>query len=302
MNLRAAVTGVIIIAGCGLTCNLAAESVVLSGKQIIPVTAETLIELRAAEHVPVFDYQLVETEIGAVPVTDNLATRLGATVALKKAYPVPMCLEFAYLSGPGDAFRFPFAIEANERLVDALDKLEERSEGSVKWLLLRGRIVMYDDDQNRAGKVEPYIMERPIRVHIDADLLEEALEQVETAYDTQHGDIPFVVQPPLPWLLLQSRPTDTGERGRFTGEMAGSLREVVLALLDEMRDPALCYGLSERVDGMRRRFYTLTVKKDYGKNTDPHGDTDQGLQYKRLHDASQQRLAEYLSRLEEAPE
>jgi len=265
-------------------------------KSLAPVTVKTLTELRATCRVEKIAYRLTETPQGTNPTTDGGATQGQAVSAIKEAFQIPVCQEWAYQAASGEGPRFPFAVEANERLVDALDKLKQNSNGFMQWMLLHERIVV--TAQAPASRGGPYIMERSIRVEIDANTLEEALEQVEVAYNKQYSDMPpLLTDPFLPSLVLRGPPT-----GKFSLKLEGTLREVVLDVLDEMQDPALCYSLAE-LEMKNERFFALRAMRFdisvLDRPLDEDASVDEIAQYRSISQSlrqnADQRLAEYFS-------
>lgn len=192
---------------------------------------------------------------------DGNSDQGSAMRALMGAFPtVSLCREWAYYPPGSEAPRFPFAIEANERLVDALDKMRRNSNGFIDWMLLHQRIVI--SAQTPAAGGEQFIMDRRIHVDLQADTLLEALEQVETAHNDQYPDAPPLVVSPLsfPTALFEGAPGSGGRSVKLALKTEDTLREIVLAILDQMRDPALRYNLSESMV-KEGRFFSLTVSR-----------------------------------------
>jgi hypothetical protein len=136
-------------------------------------------------------------------------------------------------------------------------------------------------------------MDRPIHVEIEADTLEQALEQVEAAYNKQYPDAPpFFADPMFPHLLLKGPPAVSGQTGKFVLKKEDTLREVVLALLDEMQDPALRYGLADVHIG-DRHFFDFVVKRYDAPILSES--LPEGEDYAKLRQSSQQRLDGYLA-------
>ena len=263
---------------------------------LIPATLETLTTFRAEKAEKISRYEMVETDRGLVPEPSELASMISAIGALQRSYPVPVCKEYAYKTNQKVGTRFPYSIEANERLVDALDKLEENSGGILQWYLLHDRIII--SEQPTMGKEdEIYIMDRPIRVTIEADLLEEAFIQVEAAYNKLYADLPFVIMPLEPYLMLQGHP-DASDGGKFELQMEGSLREVILTLLDQLQDIDTLYGLSEIADMKGRRYYAFSLSKDFGSKLGPPMGPDTAERIIAMKERSEQRLEDYFSRIQ----
>lgn len=192
---------------------------------------------------------------------DGNSDQESAIIAVRRAFPtVSLCRELAWYPPGSDAPRFPFAIEANERLVDALDKLKQNSNGFVDWMLLHQRIVICT--QSPAVKGEQYVMERTVQVDIQADTLLEALDKVEGAYNDQYPDAPPIVVTLLsfPTALFEGAPGPEGKSGKLSLKTADSLREIVLTVLDQMQDPALRYHMTEMMMD-RERFFQLTIRR-----------------------------------------
>jgi hypothetical protein len=81
--------------------------------------------MRASEQVERLSYQIITTDEGVGPVNrDGLATDSTASPAFRMAYDEPLCSELIH-SDPADYsenIRYPYAIAANECLLDALNK------------------------------------------------------------------------------------------------------------------------------------------------------------------------------------
>jgi len=221
------------------------------------VTAETLARLRAATRVdPGLFERIMAVRKGAV--TQSLAV-----IMLAKAFAVPLCQERGFQPGLGDGPEFPYVIEAEERLVDALDKLKKNSNDYLKWALVDGRIVIAS--QTPPGKGRTFVMDQPVRVQINADTLGQALEQVEAACNRQHPDNPpFLADPRVPGPLFKRSPAAPGMSGKFKLDREGPLRDVALAVLDELHDPALCYMLTELELNGHRYFAFRVTRFDAG--------------------------------------
>jgi hypothetical protein len=255
-----------------------------------------LTSLRAPARVQKDAYEAVQTDAGpTVSQLDGMCNQLFAMLTLGEAFKVPYCFECVH---PARSPKFPFAVESNERLVDALDKLKQNSNGFFEWMLLHQRIVL--SAQPPAGKNAIYIMDRPISVQIGAETLQAALEQVEAAYNKQYFDLPLVVLPTSPRLVPKARPEASGETGKFVLKQEGTLREAVLAILDQMQDPAVCYGLSEMMDRKDRRYFALNVKKDDAPDLDTFADGNEVTLAVSMAQSSMQRLQGYLDRAEKA--
>jgi len=262
-----------------------------------PITPDMPTSLRAAERIQEYSYELVQTSRGLGPITDGMADQGAATRTLTKAYPVlPVCQEWAYAPSAGDSSRFPYAVEANERLVDALDKLKQNSNGFLQWMLLHQRIVV--TARPLANKGETYIMDRSVRVEIEADTLLHALEQLEVAYNNRYPeDQPLSFDPVYLHLLMKGPSEGSAQAGKLVLKMEAPLRELVLALLDEMQDPALCYSLADTsLEG--NRFFQLRIARFDASNSDVSA--DQLAQGEAIDTRSQQRLQVSLDRVKKA--
>lgn len=293
--------------GCIFLCigmlNAAASSLEPAPVAPLPaVTPELLTSLRAPARIEKVDYQLVETERGPMPVSDGLSTHHSAIRALRAAFPVPLCKEFVYgdqeIRDRKATLRFPFAVEANERLVDALDKLEEISDGLVRWMLLHERIVLTATGPVRRD--EFHVMDWPLEVDIEADTLLEALEQVEAAFNKTYPDSPpLIVHSHYVQLDLQGRPEGSGQTGKFLLRTESTLREAVLSLLDQMQDPAVCYGFFASWDLQGRWHFVLRLRKDDAPQWNTYAN-DEGVIHDQLLQRAKERLEGYFSRAEEA--
>lgn len=136
-------------------------------------------------------------------------------------------------------------------------------------------------------------MDQHVRVEIQAETLLEALEQVEKAYNDLYRDVPLIVKPIFVRLVLQRWPTDGTTTGKFGMKATGTLREVILTVLDEMRDPAICYSLTSAYDARGRRYFILDLRKDDAPDLHFYADGDEMMQHLQLSERSLQRLETY---------
>ena len=255
---------------------------------LVAVTPESLASLRVPARVETVAPQPVETDQGVVDLNiDGMSDQGSVPLTLWKAFPtVPLCQEWA---PSGESPRFPFAVEANERLVDALDKLRENSDGFMDWALLHGRIVV------TAKAPASEIMDRLVRVDVTAKTLQEAFEQVEAAYNERYSDMPVLASPLYPRLLSKGRTDVLGETSPFELQTEGSLREVVLTILEQTEDPAICYSLSEIIDSKSRRYFALRLMKRDAPELRTYADGDEYLLHETMLEDSHQRLDAYLA-------
>ena len=184
--------------------------------------------------------------------------------------------------------------------MDALDKVENVSDGLVRWMLLHERIVL-----SATGPVprdEFHVMDWPLEVDIEADTLLGALEQIEAAFNETYPDSPpLIVKPLYVQLDLQGRPEGAGQTGTFLLRTESTLREAVLSVLDQMEDPAVCYWFSTSWDLQGRWYFVLRVKKDDAPQWNTYADAEEAAQHRQLRQRAKERLAGYFSaRAEEA--
>ena len=257
-------------------------------ESLVAVTPESLASLRVPARVETVAPQPVETDQGVVDLNiDGMSDQGSVPLTLWKAFPtVPLCQEWA---PSGESPRFPFAVEANERLVDALDKLRENSDGFMDWALLHGRIVV------TAKAPASEVMDRTVRVDVTAETLQEALEQVEAAYNERYSDVPVLVRPTPPRLMLKTRPDVQARTALFELQTEGSLREVVLTILEQMEDPAICYGLAEVTDSKERHYFALHTTKRDAPDLDTYANNEESLLHDRMLEDCNQRLDAYLA-------
>lgn len=253
---------------------------------LAPVTPESLEEFRAPDRVEVLSYQILETDSGTMPAcADGMSDQGSATRALRRAFPsVPICYEWPPID---EKPRFPFVIDANERLVDVIQKLQQNTQGLLTCLLSHERIVVTAQSTARV------VMDRPVAVDVAAETLGEALEQVEAAYNEEYIDFPLVVRPHSPRLMLRRRPDVTGQVQALSFTMTGRLRDLVLTVFDQMQDPALCYAVSDLNDPSGRRYFALHPIKDDAPELDKYVDADEPSQFDALLDRSSERLDNY---------
>jgi hypothetical protein len=205
------------------------------------VTSKDLTTLRATARMEELHYPDIQTDQGPLPdISKGTSTQGAASTTLKLAFPsVPFCQEWACQASSTVETIFPFAVEANERLVDALDKLKRNSNGFMDWRLLHGRIILSATDPSGEGATSA--MNRLIHVELQANTLLEAFVQIEAAYNDQFPKgAPLVNFPMFFNLEVGAFPS-----GTLALKTENTLREIVLTVMDQMQDSALCYGLSE---------------------------------------------------------
>jgi len=181
-----------------------------------------------------------------------------ALIAIERAYGVPICGEYDV---SGNGVRFPFAIERNQRLVDALDALKANSNGFAQWRLLHGRIIITFRVPPEDGS--QFVMDRVIKADFEARTWKELLMQIETAYNAQYLDVPLLassfcidMEKEVPLVA-----GDAKEPFRFQGE--APLREVVLSIIDDVGDASFYYGLSGCSDARNGFHYRFRIwRKD----------------------------------------
>jgi len=253
-----------------------------------PATIETLSALRAQELTAAEGWVLGLDQEGnpyAAEMKDTDAVH--ATVALRRAYDVPYCAEY----GPSNPeYRFPFAIEPNQRLVDALDVLKKNSGGYAQWRLLHGRVILTYGE--RTGANEIFIMDRPLKVDFQARTWREAIVQIESAYNSQYYDVPLVLDVVRPdsndeVTILRE---DKSESLHMKSDV--SLREVVLSILDEVGDPRVVYGLATTTDVLKRCYHVLRIR--YPDVPAEFESADAALRCKDRIRAQTERLERYL--------
>lgn len=250
------------------------------------VTPESLLNLRSASDVENVSYETVETDRGILPMnTDGMSDLASATGAIKEAFPtLPLCREWP---AHGETPRFPFAIDANERLVDALDKLYKNSHGVVDWVLLHGRVVV------KTESLASTIMDRTVAVNLESSSLQDALEQIAAAYNDRYSDFPLVVWPCSPRLMMRGSAEISGQAKDFVLDIEGSMREVILSVMDQLEDPGVCYGVSDLVDSLERRYFALHPKKDDAPELGLYEDADEAALHHTMLEDAIQRLEEY---------
>jgi len=203
-----------------------------------PVTLEVLSALRAER-----DFRKESLRVDGDPFagTAALVPVGGIAIAdaiglLRRGYEIPLCTEWDL-----DAHDAPppiqFSIHEGERLVDALDSLEEASGGTARWRLLEGRIVI---TVRAAHEVEvPGMLDQIVEVAIEETSLRDALLELEASFNEQHRyGLPFLLGLGCDIADAQARVPY-----RLSGRM--TLREAILGLLSQMDDPWATYSLTQ---------------------------------------------------------
>jgi hypothetical protein len=121
------------------------------------------------------------------------------------------------------------------------------------------------------------------------------LEQVEASYNKEYSDVPLVILPASPRLALKGRPTASGKDGAFQLKQEGSLREIFLAVLDQMQDPAVCYDFAEVIGPKGCRFFELHATKEDQPDLDQYADTNEAMLHASMSQDFTRRLEGYLS-------
>ncbi|HOZ45882.1 MAG TPA: hypothetical protein PLO37_14535 [Candidatus Hydrogenedentes bacterium] len=270
---------------------------------LLPATPDVLTSLRAAERIEKLNYQLVETDQGSVPIADGLSTHDSAIRAVQAAFRVPVCEEVLYGNQAVEVrkaqLRFTFAVEANERLVDALDKLTATTDGLVQWRMLDGRILLIRHDPLSGPDLD--IMDWPVDVDVNAETLLGALQQIEAAFNQQYPDsAPLLVRSMYVQLDLSGPAEDPGQTGTFLLRSKSTLREAVLAVLDRMQDPAVCYMLVASTDQQGRMHFALWLTKDDAPQWNTYASGEEMSKHQELMAEGRDRLEGYFSDREKA--
>jgi len=258
-----------------------------------PVTLETLTTLRATQtSTPSSIYGRNERGEPYL-IEDKMMDRFSAISALMKSFDVPMCIE-SDAQERGDKL-FDYTIQKNERLVDALDDLNKRTSGYIEWRLLKGRIVLVAGQS--LAKEEVYLMDRPIRVDIQAENLAQVFLEIETAYNEQYADVPLTITPSC--LNIDYHAPFTSAEGPRTLviKTEAPLREIVLQVLEENGEPWLRYHMCETFDHVKRRYYDMRIN-DLRDCRDEFQSREEIDRTRAENKARYERLDNYLDRAE----
>lgn len=165
--------------------------------------------------------------VGGISVEDAIGL-------IRRAYEVRLCREFD-IAVPGGLPPIHFSIHEGQRLVDALDALEEASGGVARWRLLEGRIVVTVRAEHEVDV--PGMMDQIVEVFIEESRLMDALLALEASFNEQHrGDIPLILSLNCEW-------SEEPDRELYWLSGAMTVREAVLRLLAQMDDPSATYSL-----------------------------------------------------------
>jgi len=169
-----------------------------------PVTLDMLTNLRAKNSYDVSrhplraivsyegDRLLTTDQVTSIEYKKNNATISSACSVLRSTFDIPISYEGAPQDPSfGSTYTFDYKVQANERLVDALNRLVEATNDQLQWRLLEGRLIMTVVPEEQAETT--LIGDRQVQVNIQADTFGDALQQVENAYNQQHTDIPLAV-------------------------------------------------------------------------------------------------------------
>ena len=232
-----------------------------------PVTPELLLSLRASQGMDVSRDPLnvtpimQEGQLVSVERKWDKAALDSAMFFLTQAFDIHISYEKAVdQEFSAEKRSFEYSVGVNERLVDALEKLVEASEGYIRWRLLDGRIVltaMPDDDRITAG-------DRTLQVDIDTATMGEALFQLEKAYNEQHTDVPLAFYT-RDYGMFHSRAVKD-DRFRVKGQ--DTLRNIIISLMNQW-DPAKAY-------------YSLNIHRYVHKKYARQYFNDNSLYYYRL--------------------
>jgi len=253
-----------------------------------PVTVEMLTTLRAQERNTPGTVAFGLNPDGSPYATETCGTTaMDATIALRRTYDVPYCVEY----GPSNPeYRFPFAIEPNQRLVDALDVLKENSGGYAQWRLLHGRIILTYGQPTEAGEV--FIMDRPVKVDFQARTWREAIVQIESAYNAQYSDLPLIMDALCPDHDDQI-PILHGQKATLAYPSDSTLREAVLSILDASGQPWAEYSLWIGTGGRDHRYASVTITLPDSRDAfEKEGDY---ARYRARTDAKKERLDQYFA-------
>lgn len=234
-----------------------------------PIEPEMLISLRASQTINAAQdpgrgvIKMEGDKVVSLEFDDSNANWLSAQTALKKAFNIVISLEESPLWKPEVVpfghHTFAYTVHVNERLVDALDRLTEASAGTVRWRLLRGKIILSAMPLEQRDGV-PLIGDRRVAVDIKAESLYEAFLQLEAQYNTQYQDFALVTQAPYQQsVAFLSPPPEAGKSGMLELHCEGSLRDIVLELLSQTKKAETSYLFSisriYKTDEMPAAFY-----------------------------------------------
>ncbi len=246
--------------GAGV-CIIMVEGVALHA----PVTPEMLITLRArggvdASRDPLLTPPVVENGriIPQAPKANN-ATIDSAQFALKQAFNISVSMEGApgiVESMEAGEERFAYAALANERLLDALERLVQASGGRVRWRLLGGRIVLTAMPAPPSDVVP--IGDRQVDVDIDAENFGDAMLQLEIAYNQQHLDVPFAFRTNN----YQLAHAKAWNGGNFRVQGKETLRNIILSFMNQSDPTQGEYILCSKHVAVDRRY----ARKYYYEN------------------------------------
>lgn len=144
-------------------------------------------------------------------------------------------------------------IQPNQRLVDALDALKKSSQGFAQWRLLHGRIIITFRQPSNGASV--FVMDRSVRVDIEASSWEGLLLQIEKVYNAQYCDVPLLIGTVCLALDEEAPLIEAKGTSLFSYKAEATLREVLLSIFDKVGDPALRYGLSGYKDTQKGKPY-----------------------------------------------
>ncbi|HOD96342.1 MAG TPA: hypothetical protein PLQ42_11855 [Candidatus Hydrogenedentes bacterium] len=234
-----------------------------------PVEPEMLTSLRASQTINAARdpgrgiIKMEGDQLVSVEFDDNNANWGSAQTALEKAFNIVISLEESPLWEPEVVpfghHTFAYSVHVNERLVDALNRLTEASEGTVRWRLLRGKIILSAMPQEQREGV-PLIGDRRVAVDIKAESLYEAFLQLEAQYNTQYQDFALVALAPYEQsVAFLTSPPEAGKSGMLELRCEGSLRDIVLELLSQTEKAETSYMLTVsriyKTDEMPAPFY-----------------------------------------------
>ncbi|NLN94213.1 MAG: hypothetical protein GX130_13025 [Candidatus Hydrogenedens sp.] len=201
-----------------------------------PITPEMLLSLRALRGEDVARDPLIPAPVGAKgqtlsrPGKQKKMTLEWEEFSLSGSFNIRICAEgMPHTQFPSGDYSFDYSVWVNERLIDALERLVEASEGHVFWRLLEGRLVVTTTPKDDSLPIG----DRMLQLNIDAETIGEAFLQLEKAYNEQYSDVPFTFHTTS--LDFSDFTSSTGDAFRIQGK--NKLRNSIISLLNQW-DPA----------------------------------------------------------------
>lgn len=222
---------------------------------IAPVTLEVLESLRSPTALGAQSVEVHGIDAEGRPYGEVLeGVRWSDTPGLfRRAYGLRPCVE--YDPGSEELPPMRFQIDAGQRLIDALDSLENASKGKVLWRLLEGRVVI--TGLPPTSSTASATLDQEVDLDLRAVTLGDALRALEVAFNLQSDEMPIIIAAVCNNLSVEKVHFTKLDTGALKIQGRTKMRNALLAALNATAQPQLRYTASQRIAHESGEIYLL---------------------------------------------